>query len=403
MITYQYQAITKDGKRTKGIVQAADEFAAVTKIKAACPIVTSIRPVREKGGPAFLRMEIGSKVNTKALAVMCSQFSIILKSGVPISKCMEMIADQTEDKKLKKMLLSAAEDVAEGLGIARSFEKNCKGLPITFVETVRAGEESGTLEDSFEALQKYYEKTYKTGQKIRRALSYPVFVICVAIAVLIIVMVKVVPALMTSFVDLGGDLPGITKALIATSEFFGKYWWLLIAIVALIVAAIKLVGRNEDGKMALHRFRLKMPVLGNISLLNDSSKFANTMSTLLTAGISVHKALEITAKVLDNYILSRETSMMSGRIEEGKSFGECMRATKTFPTTLVEMSAIGEETGELEQTLATVGDYFDNEAEHVTEKAIARLEPTILIFMAFFAGFIVISIYLPMFTMYNLM
>ena len=140
--------------------------------------------------------------------------------------------------------------------------------------------------------------------------------------------------------------------------------------------------------MALHRLRLKMPVLGNITLLNNSSKFANTMSTLLTAGLSIHKSLEITAKVLDNYILSRETSMMSGRIEEGKSFGECMRATKDFPKTLVEMSAIGEETGELEATLATVGDYFDNESEHVTEKAIGKLEPTILIIMALFAGFI---------------
>ena len=404
MITYQYQAITKDGRRTKGVVQAIDEFAAVTKIKTTCPVVTSIKAVREKGGDGFFQMEIGiNKVNHKALAIMCSQFAIILKSGVPISKCIEMIAEQTEDKKLKKMLNSAAEDVSEGFGIARSFEKNCKGLPVTFVETVRAGEESGTLEDSFEALEKYYEKSYKTGQKIRRAISYPIFVVCVAIGVLVVVMVKVVPALVTSFVDLGGDLPGITKFLIASSEFFGKYWLLIIAIIAAIIAAIKIIGRNEDGKMFLNKVKLKMPVLGNIYLLNNSSQFANTMATLLTAGISIHNALAITAKVLDNYVLSREVSMMSGRIEEGKAFGECMRDTSTFPTTLVEMSAIGEETGELEATLETVGDYFDNEADHATEKAINKLEPAILVVMAAFAGFIVIAIYLPMFTMYSLM
>ncbi|NLD20518.1 MAG: type II secretion system F family protein [Clostridiales bacterium] len=403
MITYQYQAITKDGKKTRGVVQAIDEYAAVTKIKAACPIVTAIKPVRERGGDGILQKEIGvKKINAKALSIMCSQFAIILKSGVPISRCMEMIADQTEDKRLKKMLFSAAEDVAEGIGIARSFEKNCKGLPITFVETVRAGEESGTLEDSFEALQRYYEKSYRTGQKVRRAISYPIFVICVAIVVLIIVMVKVVPALVISFVDLGGDLPLITKALISSSEFFGRYWLIMVTVVVMVIAAVKLVGKNEEGKLYIHRLKLRLPILGNISLLNNSSQFANTMSTLLTAGISVHKALGVTAKVLDNYVLSREISMMSGRIEEGKSFGECMRATHDLPTTLVEMSAIGEETGELEETLSTVGDYFDNEAEHATEKAISKLEPTILVIMAGFAGFIVIAIYLPMFTMYSL-
>lgn len=374
MVTYQYRAVTEDGVKTRGVVQAVDEYAAVEKIKATCPIVTKITPVKEGGINDILQMEVGhSKINTKALSVMCSQFAIILKSGVSISKCMEMIAEQTQDKRLRKMLFSAADDVAEGNSIAKSFEKNCKELPITFIETVRAGEHSGTLEHSFETLEKYYEKTYRTSQKVKRAMSYPIFVICVAIVVLIIVMAKVVPSLAETFVDLDGEMPGITKVMIAMSTFFGKYWLYIIGALIALAVALKIIFNTEKGRVFWHKVKLKIPVIGKIALLNGASQYANTMAAL-----------------------------MSGRIEEGKQLGECMRQSKYFPKTLIEMCAIGENTGELDETLVTVGSYFDNEAEHATEKAISKLEPTILIVMAIFAGFIVISIYLPMFTMYEL-
>lgn len=403
MVTYQYRAITEDGVKTRGVVQAVDEYTAVEKIKATCPIVTKISPVKEGTINNILQMEVGhAKINTKALAVMCSQFAIILKSGVPISRCMEMIAEQTQDKRLRKMLFSAADDVAEGTGIANSFERNCKELPITFIETIRAGEHSGTLENSFETLEKYYEKSYKIGQKVKRALSYPIFVICVAIVVLIVVMVKVIPALTESFADLGGEMPGITKALIAMSEFFAERWPVIIGVLIALAVAFKLVVNTEKGRILWNKVKLKIPVIGKIGLLNGASQYANTMAALLSAGLSVHDALDITAKVLDNYVLSLETAMMSGKIEEGKQLGDCMRQSKYFPKTLIEMCAIGESTGELDETLETVGSYFDNEAEHATEKAISKLEPAILIVMAIFAGFIVIAVYLPMFSQYEL-
>ena len=403
MITYQYSAITEDGVKTRGVIQAVDEFAAVEKIKASCPIVTKITPVKEGGISHILQMEVGHvKINTKSLSMMCSQFAIILRSGVPISRCMEMIAEQTQDKRLQKMLFAAADDVAEGIGIAKSLEKNCKELPLTFVETVRAGEQSGTLEHSFETLEKYYERAYKTSQKVKRAMSYPIFVICVAIVVLIIVMAKVIPSLAETFSDLEGEMPAITKAMIAMSTFFEAYWLFIIGALVALAVILKIAFNTEKGRVFWHRLKLRIPVTGKIALLNGASQYANTMAALMSAGLSVHQSLSITAKVLDNYVLSLETSMMSGRIEEGKQLGECMRQSKYFPRTLVEMCAIGESTGELDETLETVGAYFDHEAEHATEKAISKLEPAILVAMALFAGFIVISIYLPMFTMYEL-
>lgn len=402
MVTYQYKALSTNGAKVSGIVEAVDEYAAVAQIKGSCPIILDIKPVKGKTG--ILSKEIGTpKIDQKALAVMCSQFAIILKSGVAIDTCMTLISRQLKDKYLKKMLERSAEDVSRGNSIASSFERNCPYLPPTFLETVRAGEESGTIERSFETLYKYYDKSFKTKQKIKQAMYYPIFVLILAVVVLAVVMVKVIPAIADTFTDLEGEMPALTKGMIALSEFTQNNIWWIALVVLLTVVIGKLYCKTEKGKVWWNQLKLKFPILGNIALLSGAAQFANTMSTLLAAGLSVSRALEATGRVLDNYIMEQEVAKMVGHIEEGKRLGECIRSSRCFPDTLKEMCAIGEEVGELESTLETIGTYYDSEAQHATEKAIQKLEPAILIIMALFAGFIVIAIYLPMFSMYELM
>lgn len=403
MITYRYKAMNSNGVKVKGILEAEDEYTAVEKIKDTYPVITKITQIKgNKTNPLFI--EIGKKgINTKALSIMCSQFTIILRSGVSVARCMEMVAEQTVDKKLKKMLEYTAKDVSEGNGIADSFKKNNEQLPITFIETVRAGEESGTLERSFETLEKYYARSYKTSQKVKQSMTYPMFVLIVAIIVLAVVMIKVVPAISVAFKDLGGELPLITRLLIGSSDFFAQFWPLILIAFIMILVGVRLLIKTEKGKIFYNKAKLKLPAFGHIALMNGSAQFANTMATLLKTGVNVHKALNITAGVMDNYVLSLETADMGERLEEGRTLGSCMKRSKYFPKTLIEMSSIGEETGDLDETMQTIGEYFDNEADYATTKALSKLEPTILIVMALFAGFIVISIYLPMFTMYNLM
>lgn len=402
MITYQYKALSVNGDKVQGVLEAMDEYAAMAQIKETCPIVLSLEPVKDKTG--ILSKEIGTpKVDHKALSVMCSQFAIILRSGIPIDTSIALISRQVKEKHLKKMLEKSEKDVARGNGIANSFEKNCPYLPPTFIETVRAGEESGTIEHSFETLYKYYDKSFKTKQKVKQAMSYPIFVLMVAMVVLAVVMVKVIPTIAETFVDLDGEMPTMTRGMIAMSDFFRKnIWWIIMAVLVLLIIG-KISCNTEEGKAWWNRMKLKVPVLGNIAVLNGAAQFANTMATLLAAGLNVDRSLQITGKVLDNYVMGQEVSRMTGKIEEGKCLGDCMRESKFFPDTLIEMCAIGEETGELETTLETIGTYYDNEAQHATTKAIQKLEPTILVLLALFAGFIVIAIYLPMFTMYDLM
>ena len=246
MVTYKYTAMSADGAKVNGVIDAVDEYTAVARIKAQYPIVVKIDPVVKNEKLAFLSQDINKKVDLKALSVMCSQFAIMLQSGMNIAICIKMIANQTEDKKLKAMLDSSAQDVAQGASVAASFEKNCQGLPVTFIETVRAGELSGTLENSFHTLEVYYAKSYQLAQKVRSALTYPVFVLIIAIVVLLVIMIKVVPTLTGVFGELGGELPAITQFLINTSAFFGRWWWLIIGVLLFIVVGGVLYSRNAD-------------------------------------------------------------------------------------------------------------------------------------------------------------
>ena len=402
MQTYHYGALTKEGLPTKGIVKALDENEAVNKIKKDYPIVTNITEVKEETG--LLAVEVGgNKINEKDLSVMCSQFAIILESGVSIARAMEMIAAQTEDKKLKKMLIKSAEDISEGTGIAEAMERNGPGLPITFIETIRAGEKSGTIENSFKAMEIYFAKSHKTTQQVKKALTYPIFVIGVAIVVLVIIMIKVIPALSATFADLGAELPKLTQITIGMSDFFAHKWYIILGVIGLLVGIKKGSQSTDEGKAFWSRNALKAPVLGHIRQLAGASEFANTMAVLISAGISVDEAVATAAKTMSNYTLGKELEEVTPYLQEGKTFGECIRRCEHLPDTLKEMCSIGEETGELERTLETIGEYYDNEAQHATEQAVQKLEPTILVFLSVFAGFIVISIYLPIFTMYNYM
>lgn len=396
--------MTADGTETRGVVQAVDEYAAAAQIRQKCPVITSIAPVKTGSrSSALLNMELGSpRVKTRSLALMCSQFAITLKSGMPIGRAMEMIARQTEDKKLRRILTDAAEDVQGGSTVTHAFEKYKDAFPLTFLETIRAGELSGTLDNSFGRMHRYYTNSAKNSEKVRSALTYPIFVVCVAVVVLIIIMVKVIPTLASVFAGLGGELPLMTRMMIAMANFFSKWWMLFIIIVLTMVVAWRIFTKTERGMKVKGTIQLKLPVIGKINIMNGAAEFANTMATMLASGLTLNNAVSVTAKVLDNYLLQEDVNDMIARIEQGKQLGDCIKDCRYFPGTLKEMCSVGEQTGELDQTLAVIGEYFTGETDRRIQQAIAMLEPGLLILMAIFAGFLVISIYLPMFTMYNL-
>lgn len=402
MEIYLYRALDEQGKKVSGEIRAESREAAIREIRNRYPVLTSLK---EQGRvKKLLSMDIGrAKTERKELALLCSQLSLILGSGMSADRGMELAARQTRDKGLKKMLTLSGEEISRGSTVAESFEKNYSHLPGVFLESVRAGEEAGSLEQTFRTLGKYYGDSYKMRQKLRQALAYPAFVLAVALAVLAVVMLYVVPSMTQAFSELGGSLPFITRVLIGISGFLGRYLWLITAVVLLLLAGFRLVLNKAEGRLVWDRIKLRLPVAGKLQMLAAGLQFSTSLETLLTAGIHLGRALEITGRVLDNRAVGRAVSRMAGQIQEGRSLGTCLGEIKGLPDTLGEMCRMGEETGELENTLGLAGKYFENELGEASQRAIQRLEPTVLILMALFAGFIVLAVYLPMFRMYELL
>lgn len=400
MSTFKYRAISRDGAPVNGIIDAYDELEAVDQIKQSCTMVTAISEVRAK--PRESReLFAPPKISHKALALLCSQFSIILTAGLPVVRSVELIRDQTADRSLRKLLGKVADDVSAGYGLAQSFEhKGGSLLPTTFIETVRSGEESGTLEASFQKLFRYYDKSSKVKAKVRSAMMYPAFLSVLAVIVIAIIMTVTMPTFTGMFRSMNIEMPALTRGLIALSVFFSKYWWLVLFAILLLIVAVKSYADTERGALRMARRQLRLPALGRVAQMKGASQLSNTMSTLLTSGLPMIRTVSITARVLDNRWLGQRLGALVPKLEEGRRFGECLRECGCFPELLCEMAAVGEETGSLDETLETIGAYYDSEVEVSTNRALSMLQPAITVVMGIVIGLIVIALYLPMFSMY---
>lgn len=403
MQTYKYSAISRTGNPVNGVVEAVDEYAAVAKIRETCTTITKIQAVKENTTATASTSLFPPHIKEKDLAVMCSQFSIILGAGLPVVRAIELIADQTVDKNLKKALNETAEDVGSGISLARAFERRGDLLPIALIESIRAGEETGTLDASFARLQRYYDKSSRTKGKVRAAMIYPIFTLIVAAIVVVILMVVAVPAFIDAFAEMNIDLPLPTVILINTSNFFTKYWLVMAMAIAAVVLLWKLWGHSENGALAQSRMKLRMPILGNVNQLRMCAQFASTMSTLLAAGVPMIGALESTSNVLDNATMFKALQAQLPKLEEGRTLASCLYSCPFLPPLLIEMAGIGEQTGTLEHTLEVIGDYYDNEAELASQKVLSMLEPIIICVLAVIVVMILLSVYLPMFSLYDAM
>lgn len=385
--------------RVTGVIHAYNEYEAATQLRSTCAIITKIEPVpetREKN-PVLG----GYKIKEKELAVICSQFSIILTSGLPIVRCVEMVAAQTRTKELRRGLTKVAQDVSGGYSLAQSFENNVRGLPVTFLETVRAGEQSGTLELCFERLHTYYDKSAKTKAKLVSALTYPALVLVVAAIVFLVIMTVAVPMFTKTFEELGTELPGITKGLIAFSNFFTSYWWVLVLIALGLWIGKMILRRTPQGRLLLAEGKLRRSPLRGLYQMRASAQFASTMSTMLTAGLPIVKALDVTAGVISNAAVSEAVRRVKSGVEQGRGVAACMEKERVFPQMLTEMTGVGERAGSMEQTLNVIAEYFDNEVSVKTQRLLSLLEPAITIALAVITVVLLLAVYLPMFTMYG--
>lgn len=398
MTTYKYKGISADGAKVSGVIKAYDEFEAVSQLRETCSVVTRIEAVPEQTGGVRLGAH---RIKAQELAILCSQFAIILTSGLPIVRCVEMVAAQARTREVQQVLRHVGEDVSGGYSLAQSFSNAGTAFPVTFIETIRAGEQAGTLELCFDRLHKYYDKSAKTHAKLVSTLVYPVLVLIVAAIVFLIIMLFAVPMFTATFAEMGSELPGITRGLMAVSGFFQHYWWTLL-LAALAIGIVRLLlRRSESGRLWLAAGKLKRSPLKRLHQMSAASQFAATMATMLTAGLPVTRSLEVTAGVVSNDLFADAVRRVRQGVEQGRDLADCMLADPTFPRLLTEMTGVGERSGNLEQTLTVIGDYFDNEVSVMTQRLLSLLEPAITIALAIITVILLLAVYLPMFTMYG--
>ncbi len=408
MITYRYKGMSSSGANVEGVVEAFDEQDAVIKAKENCRVLLSVEPVSAGKFNDIMNADIGDllsggKIKAKTLALLSSQLAIELKAGLPLVSSLKLVAENEQDKKLKKILEEVADDVHAGNGLAESFATRGPTLPRTFIETIRAGEESGTLDECFDRLQKYYENADAVSSKVASAMVYPVMLIAVAVIVVAIIMIKAVPVFENSFSQMGNELPLPTKMLIAMSHFMVDNWLLLTAIIAAAALGLTLYGKTDNGRHLYARLALTFPGFDMINRMNAASEFSSTLSTMLAAGLPLVQAARITAATAENVLIAEDIEAAVQGVIEGNRLGDGLKKSKYLPSLLLEMTAVGEETGKLEDTLNVVSTYYTKEVDVAVKRALEILNPCITIVLAILVVFILLSVYLPIFGMYGSM
>lgn len=383
-----------------GVAEANSREEAIARLRDEGFIVERLDEV----GNSPLDMDLklgGNKTKEKSLAVVCQQFAILLKAGLPITRTIRLIADECEDKTLAGILKNVADDVAAGYGLAPSLEKNGSSLPVTFIESVRAGEDSGSLEIVFSRLSAYYDKVSKTRAKVRNALIYPAFVVVLAVIVVAIVMIFAVPIFTEAYEGMNVELPLPTRMIIASSRFWTRWWWFVAMLLLAASIALKLAQKNEKFHMRWSELSTTVPVLGRITLMGAASEYAGTMSVMMAAGLPIARAVGVTARSLSNFFMGKALASTLPSLEAGRTLGASLSETDVFPGLCVEMTSVGEQTGSMEDTLEVISEYYDNEVDMATSAALSILEPTIIVVLGVMVFILLLAVYMPMFAMYG--
>lgn len=397
MAVFNYKVVDKNGKNKKGTIEAPNRDGAEKKLKADGYAIMSLT---EQNSP-FSGGLIKKKVKSKDLAVFCKQFSAVIRAGVTIISALELMGDQIENKTLQRAVMDAKTYVEKGGTLADALRVNSEVFPPIMINMVAAGELSGNLEICLDRLTEHFEKDNALSAKIKGAMTYPIVVFIVMIIVVIVVMVMVIPNFSSMFAEMGTQLPLATRIMVAASNFIIHKWWLLIIIVAAIVVGCKAFKKSSVGEQLFANMAIKMPIFGNMTIKSACSRFARTMSTLMASGISMIDAVEQVAKMMDNKIIRDGLLDAKTQVAKGIPLSKPLKDMEMLPPMLSAMTKIGEETGDIEEMLSKVADYYDEEVEEATNKLTAAMEPLIMVVLACIVGMIVAAVYGPIMSMYS--
>ena len=396
MPVFTYRGTNRSGGSVAGEMTAASKAELQSLLRR-----QQITPTKmSEKGKEFNLPTFGGGIKAKELAVFTRQFSVMIDAGLPLVQCLEILASQQENKLFQKVLTGTRAAVEGGSNLSTAMKQYPKVFDPLYSNMVEAGETGGILDTILQRLSTYIEKNVKLKAAVKSALIYPIGVLTIAAGVIILLLWKVVPIFATLFAGLGVDLPLPTKIVIGASNFVGSIFGLLILVgIVAGIFGLKVWYGTPQGKYFLDSLILKLPVLGILMRKIAVARFTRTLGTLISSGVPILEGLDITAKTSGNAVVERALFQVRKSLEEGKSLTEPLKESQVFPGMVTQMIAVGEQTGAMDAMLQKIADFYEDEVDAAVKDLLTALEPIMIVFLGVVVGGVVISMYLPLFSL----
>ncbi|MCH8273641.1 MAG: type II secretion system F family protein [Armatimonadetes bacterium] len=393
MPVYSYTFRDASGAIQKGTAEADSEELLRQRFEEQGFAILEVEMIRARSA----RARTYGKVRLKTLSLFCRQFSTMVDAGVSLVRCLDVLGQQTTDPKLRKIIADISERVEGGESLSRAMQRHPKTFNNLFIGLVRAGEIGGILEEALQRLSHFLEKDVELRRKVKAAVTYPILVVILAIAIVLLLMTVVVPKFMETFEELGvTELPGPTQMLMNISDFLIHRWWVLLLGIAFFLILWKAFVSTHFGRRVADRIKLKIPIIGTLHHKICLARFSRTLGTLLTSGVPILQAMETVAGTVGNHIMADAVLEARARIREGDRIGDPLEKSRQFPPMVVHMIAVGEESGSLDYMLQKIADFYEAEVEATLASLTAAIEPILIVGLGFIVLFIVVSIFLPL-------
>lgn len=397
MATWAYRAKNYDGKTISGELDGDSKEQVTTKLREKGFFITKIE---KKKSSVSLTLFTG-KVTSKDVSIFAQMFSVMMGAGVPLVRCLSILQGQTENMAFSKVILTIRSDVEGGSTLSAALAKHPRVFDTLFVNLVRAGEAGGILDGILKRLASYLESSEALKSKVKGALTYPVVILSIAGLVVLALIMFVLPQFKSIFESMNVELPFITQFLLQLSDMLVDWWFVIIPCIFVIPWAIMEFFRTEKGAKLYDTYILKMPAIGGMMRKMAVARFTRTLGTMITSGVPILQALEVTAATAGNVVIKEAVDSTRNSIREGESIAEPLKNSSVFPPMVVQMISVGEETGELDKMLMKIADFYEVEVDNAVKGLTSIIEPVVIVFMGLIIGGIVMAVFMPMLTLVN--
>ncbi|QYK56877.1 MAG: type II secretion system F family protein [Fimbriimonadaceae bacterium] len=394
---YAYTAVDRNGRQVKSVMEAENEALVLSNLRESQLQILDLRETKKGAGMKFGK----KKMKPKALVVFSRQFATMIDAGIPILRCLDILTSQTKDPTLKEALEGVRSDVKSGATLHEAMAKHPVVFNKLYVNMIRAAELGGILDTILDRLSGFLEYEAEVKGKIKSAMMYPVLVLCFSQLMLFVLFSFVLPKFKDIFKGMNVEMPAMTAMLFGIGDFMSGFWWVILLAIGGVIVGIKIWGATPKGRYQLDFFKLKLPIIGELTLKMSVARFCRTFGTLINSGVPMMRSLEIVGETLANAVLAQAIDDTRASIREGRKLSAPLAESGLFPSMVTHMIDVGEESGRLSDMLVKVGDFYDQEVESTVKGLTSMIEPMLIIFLGGVVGFIAISVMTPIFSIVN--